>query len=88
MSSRLSGINTLTNKGLKHEINLLCQNAPKAKVLDQYLAVIYKEKAKLKKRAKKHKKSKAAEVPTQDSSTDSDTDVSINLMEISPTKKH
>ena len=32
MSSRLSGIKkTFTNKGLKHEINLLCQSAPKAK---------------------------------------------------------
>ena len=79
---------TFTNKGLKHEINLLCQNAPKAKVLDQYLAVIHKEKAKLKKRAKKHKKSKTAAVPSQDSDTDSDSDVSINLMELSPTKKH
>ena len=78
---------TFTNKKLKHEINLLCQNAPKAKVLDQYLAVIHKEKAKLKKRVKKHKKSKAAEVPTQDSSTDCDSDVSINLMELSPIKK-
>ena len=89
MSSRQSGTKrTFTNKGLKHEINLLCQNAPKAKVLDQYLAVIHKEMAKLKKRTKKHKKSKATEVPTQDSDTDSVTDVSINLIELSPTKKH
>ena len=79
---------TFTNKGLKHEINLLCQNPPKAKVLDQYLAVIHKEKAKLKKRAKKHKKSKSAAEPSQDSDTDSDSDVSVNLMELSPTKKH
>ena len=65
---------TFTKNGLKHEINLLCQSAPKGKVLHQYLAVIHKEKAKLKKMSKKHKKSKAAEVPTQNSSTDSDSE--------------
>src|SRR5688572_21654157 len=64
-----NGKRTFTNKGLKHEINLLCQNAPKGKVLDQYLAVLHKEKAKLKKRDKKHKKSKTAAVPPQDSDT-------------------
>ena len=89
MSTRQSGIKRIfTKKGLKQEINLLCLNAPKGKVLDQYLSVIHKEKTKLKKRAKRHKKSKAAAVPSQDSDTDSDSDVSINLMELSPTKKH
>ena len=88
-TAQQSGIKrTFTKKGLKHEINLLCQHAPKAKVLDQYLAVIQQEKTNLKKRSKKHKKAKAAAVPTQDSSTDSDSDMSINLIEFSPTKKH
>ena len=77
-----------TKKGLRQEINLLCLNAPKGKILDQYLSVIHKEKDKLKKRAKRHKKSKAAAVPSQDFDTDSDSDVSVNLMELSPTKKH
>jgi hypothetical protein len=47
------------------------------------MAVIQKEKARLK---RKSKKAKVAEVPTEDS--DSDTDISMNLIEeISPTKK-
>ena len=50
--------------------------------------MIHKKKVKLKKWSKRHKKSKAAEVSTQDSDTDSDSDVSVNLMELSPTKKH
>lgn len=82
-----TGKRTFTKNGLKHEINLLCQSAPKGKVLDQYLAVIHKEKAKLKKRAKRHKKAKAAAAPTQDSDTDSDSDMSMNLLELSPPKK-
>ena len=46
------------------------------------MAVIQKEKARL----KKSKKAEAAEVPTEDS--DSDTDISMNMIEeISPTKK-
>ena len=46
------------------------------------MAVIKKEKARL----KKSKKAEAAEVPTEDS--DSDTDISMNMIEeISPTKK-
>ena len=46
------------------------------------MAVIQKEKARL----KRSKKAEAAEVPTEDS--DSDTDISMNMIEeISPTKK-
>ena len=73
---------TFSNKGLKHEINFLCKYTPKNKVLDQYLHVIQKEKARLKQRALKHKKSKAADY----SDTSSDMNLSVNLIEeISPT---
>jgi len=78
-----TGKQTFTKKGLRNEINFLCKSTPKDKVLDQYMAVIQKEKARLK---RKFKKAKVAEVPSEDS--DSDTDISMNLIEeISPTKK-
>ena len=83
------GKKSFTNKGLKNEINLLCKHTPKDQVLDQYLAVIQKEKARLKKRteqSQKAKKAKTAEVPSEDS--DSDSDLSVNMIEqISPTRK-
>ena len=69
-----TGKKTFTKKGLKNEINSLCKHTPKDKVLDQYMAVIQKEKARL----KKSKKAEAAEVPTEDS--DSDTNISMNLI--------
>ena len=80
-----TGKRTFTPKGLRHEINLLCNSMPKDKVLEQYMAVIQQEKAKLKK--KRAKKSKAAGHPTEEPDSDSSTDVEMNMIEeISPTK--
>ncbi len=60
---------------------------PKDKVLDKYMAVIQKEKAKL--RNKRAKQSKAAGHPIEDPDSDSSTEVEMNMIEeISPTKKH
>ena len=79
---------TFTPKGLKHEINLLCKDVPKDKVLEQYLAVIQEEKAKLKKQKKKAKKSKV-ESSSEESETDSDPELEMNMIEeIKPSKKH
>lgn len=79
-----SGKKTFTPKGLRHEINLLCQDVSKDKVLEQYLAVIQQEKAKLKKQ--KAKKSKA-ESSSEESSSDSDLEMNM-IEEISNPKKH
>ena len=79
-----TGKRTFTPKGLRQEINLLCKDMPKDKVLEQYLAVIQKEKAKYKKY--KAKKSKAAGHPTEEPDSDSSTDVEMNMIEINPTK--
>ena len=62
----------------------MCKDMPKDKVLEQYLAVIQKEKAKYKKY--KAKKSKAAGHPTEEPDSDSSTDVEMNMIEINPTK--
>ena len=78
---------TFSNKGLKNEINLLCKSAPKDLVLEQYLSVIKKEKARLKQRALKQK-SKASAKSSEDTDSSSDLNMSVNLIEeISPTKK-
>ena len=78
---------SFSNTGLKNEINLLCKSAPKDKVLDQYLAVINKEKAKLKQRSLKQKP-KASAKSSEDTDSSSDLDVSVNLIEeVSNTKK-
>ncbi len=85
----MSGQKDFTPKGLKHEINLLCKDMPKDKVLDKYIAVIQKEKAKL--RNKRAKQSKAAGHPIEDPDSDSSTEVEMNMIEeIRPTnsKKH
>jgi len=81
-----SGKRTFTPKGLRHEINLLCQDVPKDKVLEQYMAVIQQEKAKLKKQKKKAQKSKA-ESSSEESSSDSDLEVHM-IEEIKTSKKH
>ena len=78
---------TFSNKGLKNEINLLCKSAPKDLVLDQYLSVIKKEKARLKQRAKKHKSQASAKSP-EDTDSSSDLEMSVHLIEeVSNTKK-
>ena len=81
-----SGKRTFTPKGLRHEINLLCKDVPKDKVLEQYMAVIQKEKAKLKKQKKKAQKSKA-ESSSEESSSDSDLEVHM-IEEIKNPKRH
>ena len=69
------GKTTFSNKGLKKEINFLSHQTPKDKVLDMYMAVILKEKAKLEKaRARK------AEV-LEGTDSDSKSDMSIALIE-------
>ena len=83
-----AGKKVLTNKGLKHEINLLCQHTPKDKVLEQYLSVIKKEKARLQQKANKKHKPKAPAKSPEDSDTSSDMEMSVNLIEeVSSTKK-
>ena len=48
---------TFTSKGLKQEINVLSRKSSKAEVLDQYLTVLNKEKAKLAKKEENQMKS-------------------------------
>ena len=69
-------VKDFTPKGLRQEINLLCQDVSKDKVLEQYMAVIQKEKAKLKKQRKNAQKSKA-ESSSEESSSDSDLEVNM-----------
>src|SRR5687768_286965 len=83
-----AGKKVFTNKGLKHEINLLCQHTPKDKVLEQYLSVIKKEKARLVQKANKKHKPKAPAKSPEDSDTNFDMEMSVNLIEeVSSTKK-
>ena len=78
-----SGKRTFTPKGLRHEINLLCQDVPKDKVLEQYMAVIQQEKAKLKKQ-----KAKKSKVESSSEESSSDSDLEMNMIEaISNPKK-
>ena len=65
-------------------MNLLCQETSKDKILEQYMAVIQQEKAKLKKQ--KTKKSKA-ESSSEESSSDSDLEVHL-IKEIKNPQKH
>jgi len=65
-------------------INYPNRSAPKDKVLDQYLSVIQKEKDRLKRKTK----SRATEESTEDPSSESESDMSMNLIdEISPNKR-
>src|SRR5687768_10623261 len=84
-----AGKKVFTNKGLKHEINLLCQHTPKDKVLEQYLSVIKKEKARLVQKAnKKHKPKVSVTKSPEDSDTSFDMEMSVNLIEeVSSIKK-
>src|SRR5688500_4799020 len=83
-----AGKKVFTNKGLKHEINLLCQHAPKDKVLEQYFSVIKKKARLVQKANKKHKPKASVTKSPEDSDSSSDMEMSVNLIEeISPTKK-
>ncbi len=52
-TQKYSGKRTFTPKWLRQEIYILCQDVSKDKVLEQYMAVIQQEKAKLKKQKEK-----------------------------------
>ena len=64
---------------LRQEINMLSHKRSKGKVLDHYLKVINSEKAKLNKQAKKAKKT-----PKESDSAESDSDISIAVIEQEP----
>jgi hypothetical protein len=75
---------TFSNKNFRKEINVLLRKKSRNKVLDQYLAVINKEKAKLK--AKKSK-DKRQDSDFSDSDSDSDTSMAMIEQEVSQSNK-
>ena len=78
---------TFSTKGLKNEIHFLSKSSPKDQVLDRYLSVIKKEKARLQQKALKHKPQASAK-SSEDTDSSSDMELSVNLIEqISSTKK-
>ena len=73
-----------SNKTLRNEINMLLHKKLHAEVLEQYLTVISKEKAKL---SKKDKKAKYQMDNSDSSDSDSDTTIAVIEQEVSPSKQ-
>ena len=73
---------SFSNKAFRKEVNLLARSSSKKKVLDLYAtAAVQREQAKLAKRANKRKKS------NDTSDNESDDDISVQLIEPSPSAR-
>jgi hypothetical protein len=73
-----------SNNKFRKEINVMCKGKSRMKVIDQYSAVLKKERAKAKRSASKQKKTKhsrKAASSSDDSSSENDSDHSLNIIE-------